>query len=303
MDFKTFYQEYQKLLASFPKESNTLLNSEESDYGDVIVNCKKVYYGFDAAQCENSFYLYDAYKNKDCIDISFTAESELCHQTTDSFQCYNCTEILSCGQLQNCTYCYLCTNCQDCFGCVNLYQQRFCFFNKQLTEGEYKRAVAEYLATKTPQEIWADVNKLRQSFPRPPRIENQNEKTDYGDYIYFNKNSYYIFDATRNVDCGYVYDSHRNKTSYDQTYSMDNELCYELVDSLQSYQSAYGKGLEQCTKVLFGYNLINCSDCLGCTELKSQQYCILNKQYTKEEYGKEKQSILSTMDLSLLGKK
>lgn len=303
MDFKAFYQEYQKLLASRPKESNTLLNSEESDYGDLIVNCKKVYYGFDTTQCEDSFYQYDAYKNKNCIDTSFTAESELCHQATDSHQCYNCTEILSCGQLQNCAYSYLCTNCQDCFGCVNLYQQRFCFFNTQLTEGEYKEKVAKYVATKTPQEIWAEVNKLRLSFPRSPRIESQNKKTDYGDYIYFNKDCYYIFDATRNVDCGYIYNSHRNKNSYDQTYCMENELCYELVDSIKSYNSAYAKGIEQCTNVLFGRDLINCMDCLGCADLKNEKYCILNKQYTPEEYEKEKQSILSTIDLTVLGKK
>lgn len=28
----------------------------------------------------------------------------------------------------------------------------------------------------------------------------------------------------------------------------------------------------------------SCSDCFGCVGLRSKQYCILNKQYTKEEY-------------------
>lgn len=303
MDFKTFYQEYQKLLKAQPKESNLVFNSEESEFGDYIVNCKKVYYGFDASDCEDSFYQYDAFRNKNCIDTAYTAECELVHETTDSFQCFNCTQLLSCGQLQNCAYCYLCTGCQDCFGCVNLYQKRFCFFNQQLTEGEYKQKVAEYLATKTPQEIWAEVQALRQTFPRPPMIGLNNENSEYGDYIYNNQKTYYAFDSTKNVECGYVFDSHRNKNSFDLTYCMGNEMSYEVVDTIESFGCAYGRNIEKCTDCVFSQMLINCQNCLGCVDLKNQSYCILNKQYTPEEYEKEKQSILSTIDLSLLGKK
>lgn len=302
MDFTTFYNEYQKLKASFPLPQNTTLNCEKSDFGDYTVNSKNVYYGFDAAMCEDSFYQYDAYKNKNCIDTAYTAESELCHETTDSYQCYNYTQVVSCGQLNSCAYCYLCTNCQDCFGCINLYQKQFCFFNKQLTEGEYRQKVAEY-AKKDPREIWTEFEELRKTFPKPPKIENQNEQTDYGNYIYFNKNCYYMFDATRNSDGGFIYDSHRNKNAFDLTYCADNELCYELVDSIQCYESAFSKDLERSNYCLFSEALTNCAHCLGSVSLKDQTYCILNKQYTPEEYEKQKKEILTTVDLSIVAKK
>ena len=40
----------------------------------------------------------------------------------------------------------------------------------------------------------------------------------------------------------------------------------------------------QCSNVYYSYLLDTCSFCLGCIWLKNKSYCILNKQYTKEEW-------------------
>ena len=40
----------------------------------------------------------------------------------------------------------------------------------------------------------------------------------------------------------------------------------------------------------------DCSNCFGCVALKNKQYCVLNKQYTKEEYGKLVSEIIRRMD-------
>ena len=36
--------------------------------------------------------------------------------------------------------------------------------------------------------------------------------------------------------------------------------------------------------IWYSYMLNNCRNCFGCVEMNGKQYCILNKQYTKEEY-------------------
>ena len=36
--------------------------------------------------------------------------------------------------------------------------------------------------------------------------------------------------------------------------------------------------------IYYSFNCNNCSNLFGCVDLKHKQYCILNKQYTKEEY-------------------
>jgi hypothetical protein len=40
----------------------------------------------------------------------------------------------------------------------------------------------------------------------------------------------------------------------------------------------------------------NCSFCLGCIGLKNKQFCILNKQYTKEEWYEKVDEIFAQME-------
>ena len=42
--------------------------------------------------------------------------------------------------------------------------------------------------------------------------------------------------------------------------------------------------------------LQNCHHCLGCIGLKNKSYCILNKQYTKEEWEKKICEIFASME-------
>ena len=48
----------------------------------------------------------------------------------------------------------------------------------------------------------------------------------------------------------------------------------------------------------------NCQDCFGCTEMNGKKYCILNKQYTKEEYEELLPKIIKQMgDIPYVDKK
>ncbi|MBI3626788.1 hypothetical protein HY224_01960 [Candidatus Uhrbacteria bacterium] len=127
MNFQEFQKKYMALLASMPKKPNTVINCENSDYGDVIVRCRNVYYGFDAVESENSFYIYDCYQNKNLIDCSYVAFSQLCHESQDCDNCYNSSYLNFCTRCTNCFFCYSCKDCQDCLGYYELKSQKFCF--------------------------------------------------------------------------------------------------------------------------------------------------------------------------------
>ncbi|MDD5103185.1 MAG: hypothetical protein PHX93_02175 [Candidatus Peribacteraceae bacterium] len=43
---------------------------------------------------------------------------------------------------------------------------------------------------------------------------------------------------------------------------------------------------------------VGCHDCFGCVGLKKRQYCILNKQYTEEEFGKLRAQLIAHMQKS-----
>ena len=51
-----------------------------------------------------------------------------------------------------------------------------------------------------------------------------------------------------------------------------------------------------CTNIYNSFHLDNCSFCLGCVGLKNKSYCILNRQYTKEERYEKVDEIFSQME-------
>lgn len=294
MDFVTFCKGYRELIDSAPRYPNISKNNENSPYGDYIFGCSNVYFGFDVAECRDSFYLYDSFKVQSSADCSYAVESELCHESIDIYRCYKCDHMNHCDTCLNSSYCRECSSCQDCFGCVYLKNKRFCFFNRQLEEGEYREKVKEY-EEKSPEQIFKQVGELFSRFPERTSRENGNEKCSFGNYYYNNKDSYYLFDAAGNEECAYLFDSHFNKNSFDQTYSVRNELCYELVDSIHCYKSFCSQNLENCISCCFSLDLDGCADCFGCAFLNKKQYCILNKQYTPEEYKREVNAIRGSM--------
>ncbi|MEI6774387.1 MAG: hypothetical protein WCL18_06470 [bacterium] len=46
----------------------------------------------------------------------------------------------------------------------------------------------------------------------------------------------------------------------------------------------------------YSYGMESCSFCLGCVGLKNKSFCILNKQYTKEERFELANKIFEQMD-------
>jgi len=56
------------------------------------------------------------------------------------------------------------------------------------------------------------------------------------------------------------------------------------------------EGVVTCSNVYYSRFLEYCSYCLGCIGLKNKQFCIFNKQYTKEERFELADKIFAKMD-------
>jgi hypothetical protein len=100
----------------------------------------------------------------------------------------------------------------------------------------------------------------------------------------------------RGKDCKHVQAAFDLKDAYDCSYA-SGELGYENCECApMPFNSAFN------THTYTGQNLYYCDDCMngtadsfGCVSLKRNQYCILNKQYTKEEYELMKAKIIEHM--------
>src|SRR5207302_864058 len=64
--------------------------------------------------------------------------------------------------------------------------------------------------------------------------------------------------------------------------------CGENVDNLKFCFLAY----PNCQNLEYCISVRRCQDCFGCVGIKDKQYCIFNKQYTKEEYFALREKII-----------
>ena len=137
---------------------------------------------------------------------------------------------------------------------------------------------------------------LKNKVPRVRLLSINSVGSEYENNSSENKNCYLIFAAENNEDCLYGRLVQSCKNSMDCAFLYSSELCYECVDTRKSFNCMYGERLQECVDVLFSFDMRNCQNCIFCVNGRNLTYCILNKQYTKEEFEKKKAEILASYE-------
>jgi hypothetical protein len=74
------------------------------------------------------------------------------------------------------------------------------------------------------------------------------------------------------------------------------ELCYEGISTcINAYRNFFSSLCWTCRDIEYCHSCFNSHDLFGCIGFKHNEYCILNKQYTKEEYFKLKEKLKKHM--------
>ena len=142
-------------------------------------------------------------------------------------------------------------------------------------------------------EFTQQYKKLQGTFPRSPTFSLNNENCGFTGYTYHSSNCYFCFDCAYCKNCFYCFDSARCTDCIDCDYCVDSELLYGCVDCYKVNNSTY---LDFCARMYDSHFCWDCNDShdlFGCTHLKQKQYCIFNKQYSKEEYQRKIMELLS----------
>lgn len=293
MNFQQFIDEYNRLKQKFPHHPSFILNSENSDYGDYLAHCKNAFFSFDSSYSDDITYIFDSYKAVNCCDGDYVVECENCYECVDAFKANNCTYLEYCARIYDSHYCYDCNDSHNLFGCVYLNHKHHCIFNRQYSETEYNQKIAE-LIKRSPEENIADMKKILPRFPITVTIVSNADNSEYGNHVHYSKNMYLCFDCARSENCAYCYDSHRNKNCYDLTQTFSSENSYECTDSNKLHNCFYVNGSDTVYDSGFCEYCRDSHNLFGCVGLHQKQYCILNKQYTKEQYEGEIKKIMSS---------
>lgn len=98
------------------------------------------------------------------------------------------------------------------------------------------------------------------------------------------KNCYLVFDALNCQDVYYSVRIYNSRDCVDVYWVMDSELLYDCVYMFNAYNCRYSFNSHYVTDCAFVFNCRNVKHAFMCSNLRNKEYCLFNKQVTKEEY-------------------
>ena len=293
---RPFFEQFENLVLNVPRINLQNRANENSEYCNDSSNLKDCYLCFNAEACENLYYSNTTGGVKSCMDLFWCVASELCYECTKVHHSYHSFWCLNGKNLSDCFFCEDCQSCKNCFGCVGLRQKVFCVYNKQLRKEEYDDFINNFSFTHSEiEEAKKKVAQLSLSVPHK-NLQIHNSENCTGDHISDSKNCYECFDAMHSENAKYVWDGILNNGYDCYNTGLDTNYVYECIGVYKStntkFSSKCGMGnsdLEYCDYCQ------GCEYCFGCVGLYKKKYCILNKQYTKEEYNRLLPKIIEHM--------
>lgn len=294
---QSFFNQLKELQEKVPRPHQNGSKSTNCDWCDDVWSCKDSYLARSMVDCENLYYSYRNIKVKNSIDVVVCFNSERCF---NCINCYNSYMLFYSRNSKDCIDSYFledCRNCQNCFMCWNLRGKSYCIENKQYNREEYLEKLKSfnldsYLSIQNYKKRFEEIEKME-----TVHRENFNLRTynSDGNYLLDTKDCHNCNTISGSEDC---YNCVRNgwlKSNIDVVGCM----YLELSGNCSSCQpSGYAIKYSSWSPSRFSEYLdlcLECEYCFGCVGLKKKKYCILNKQYTKDEYEKFIEKIISDM--------
>jgi hypothetical protein len=181
--------------------------------------------------------------------------------------------------------------------CVGLRNQKYHFKNKEYKKEEYEKILMEYGL-----DTFSGLEKAKKefrdfalTFPHRYVMTLQNVNCT-GDNLSTSKNSKDAFVAKNLENCRYIDQCANDKDSFDLTTTGEVSECYECAVGDHSQLNLFGLFSVKSQDIKYCQHCHNCKHCFGCVGLRDANYCIFNKQYTKEEYEELVPKIIEQMN-------
>ena len=290
---RPFFEQFKELLHSVPLKNLNVLNGVNSDYVNNFTDPKNCYLVFNGQESEDCMYGNGLSGVKSCLDISHVTRGERCYESFWLNSCRNAIYSSQCESSYDIAFCKDCVGVNNCFGCVGLRKKAFCIFNEQYTKEEYLKTIASFDlgSHQAMQGMRGRVAKFWLRFPN--KYINGLQNTDVsGNYISHSRNvreSFLVRESENLRYCQYVQELPASKDCYDYTaWGSGNQQIYECVGcglGTNNIKFCYNVQ-ENVHDIEYSFMCQSSSNLFGCVGLRKKEYCVLNKQYSKEEYEK-----------------
>ena len=279
---RPFFEQFHELNLAVPKSAIQNAKSENCDYTNYSAENKNCYLVVGGLGAEDCLYCYRVFYSSDVVDSYDVIKCERCYECSECSGLYNCRSCHACHDCSDSELCDNCTGCRNCFGCANLRNKEFYIYNQPFTEAEYRKKM-EHIHSQSNPQIEKDVRALHLSVPhRAATIMNCEDSS--GDQLLECRNCRDCYTVKHSQDCRYCAVGENNRDCADCNFFDNCELQWNCSNNEKNYHILCGMLIWYCKEVFYSMNSFNSNHLFGCTGMKKQQYCILNKQYTKEEY-------------------
>ncbi len=301
---KSFFEQLRELSNKTPYVAleTTYLTLKNCEYSNSIAYSKNCTLTIWADHCENvsfSSLLNGLKYSSDCVR---GYNSELCYGSMGFSRCYRMFFSDECDDCVDVWFSRNCYSCTNCVGCVNLRGATNCIFNVKYSKEEYLEKIKELRL-----DSWKGLRDLEikayEFWLTLPYREYNGHSLNLnvtGEHVYTSKNSkeMYIANGAENCKWCQFITVKSAKDCFDYSgWGNNAELIYESAsvgenaNNIKFSSECFpdSLNLEYCLWCIAGKNDF------GCVSLKRKKYCILNKEYSKEEYEKLKAQIIEDM--------
>lgn len=296
---KPFLQQFKELQSRVPQlaiQNDNGIASENSEYCYDISRAKNCYRVVGSWYIEECYYCLNVNHSRFVVDCNTVSiDCELVYESLDSQRLYRCAYLQYCENCSDCFFGHDLKGCRDCFCCYGLRQQQFHIFNKPYAEAEYRQKIKEFDLGS-----YQAMQRLRSQFDvwaltKPRRAANiQNCEDSLGNNL-FNCKSVLGYSVINSEHSKFIDRSDGPKFCYDIVNSGGPQWCCDCVTPDDSYMILFSVWCWKSKHVLYSDNCHSSENLFGCISLRRSQNCILNKQYTRDEYEKKAWQIADSL--------
>ncbi|OGG38155.1 hypothetical protein A2116_00075 [Candidatus Jorgensenbacteria bacterium GWA1_49_17] len=297
---RSFFKQFKELQERVPRPHQTGKNNLSCDWCDDVWDSKNCYLTRAIIGCENLSYSYRNVNVKDSFDVTYCYNTDKSYDITFCFNCHKLKYSLNSRDCLNSSFLFDCRNVQDSFMCWNLRNRQYYFFNEPYSKDEYlkkikafnlgSRKIIEELKTKF-NEIIRDKAVHRANF-------NVRSENSIGNYLTNCNRCHNLFHWEDSENCYNSMRGFKTKNCIDLAGSGEAELCgMGAMVFIGGYKTNFSSWTNSCTDSEYLDSCMECRECFGCVGVRKKKNCILNKQYSEEEYKRLKAQIIEDMKL------
>jgi len=293
-----FFQQFDWLMKKVPLvKLITFWENINSDYCNYVMWLKNCYLEHGSIESEDCMYGHNNGYSKNLVDTYFSVWNYV-YEWFLSKNIHNSRYIYHSENITGSSFIYNSQNLLNCFLCCNIKNKQYCISNQQYSKEEYTEKMNSiHLWNYTLTQVYQkEFHKLILQFPQK-HLHILNCENCSWDFLENGKNLRHCYYLTfwENHDNSFCYESFHIQNCSDVINSWFSNHLLEGYNYMNTSKSIFSYHLESCTNILYSTYLVNCNFCFWCIWLRNKSYCILNKQYTKEEYEKLVPKIIEHM--------